>query len=199
MLKFKFSDEVHDYQRFVRENIKFLGDMLLIAEQLCIENRDVCILDILLLNTTTKRLAVVELKNVRTQDKMIWQPIRYYDYMRRAEDSLRQLLLLKQNEINFSIDEIDFNPEVLLVVPELNQQLLRSLSYVEDIDIKVVKLNLLIDGDKSEIVKEVYTPTGIYHKEDLAVVKTKVSKIWNFDEYAKEGSFQSAWWRSSGP
>lgn len=107
--------------------------------------------------------------------------------MRRTEDSLKQLLVLKKNEINFNIDEIDFNPEVILVVPEFDKQLLRSLSYINDIDLKIVKLNLLISNNKFEIVKEIYNLSGIYFKEDLVTVKEKVSKVWNFAEYLKEG------------
>jgi len=187
MQKFRFNDEVHDYQRFVRENIKSLGDMLLITEQLCIQNRDICIIDILLLNTVSKRLAVLELKNVLISDKMMWQPIRYYDYLSRAEDALKQLLMRKRHEFNFEIDEIDFNPEVILVVPEFNPQLLRSLAYVDGVDLKVVKLNLFIKDDMSEILKEEYIPSSIYHREDLVTVKEKISKIWSFEEYLKEG------------
>lgn len=187
MQKFRFNDEVHEYQRFVRENIDTFGDMLLITEQLFIQNEDLCIIDILLLNKTTKRLVVLELKNVHTTDKVIWQPIKYYDYLRRAEDSLKQLLIHKQKEITFSINEIDFNPEVILVVPEFNQQLLRSLSYISDVDLKVIKLNLMINENKSEVIKEIYSPSSVYFKEDLVTVKEKVSKIWSFSEYLKEG------------
>lgn len=187
MQKFRFNDEVHEYQRFIRENIKIFGDMLLITEQLYIQGNNTCIIDILLLNNNSKRLVVLELKNILSNDKMIWQPIRYYDYLRRTEDSLKQLLVLKKNEINFNIDEIDFNPEVILVVPEFDKQLLRSLSYINDIDLKIVKLNLLISNNKFEIVKEIYNLSGIYFKEDLVTVKEKVSKVWNFAEYLKEG------------
>jgi hypothetical protein len=137
MQRFKFNDEVHDYQRFVRENIKILGEMLLITEQLYIQNNGTCIIDILLLNIISKRLVVLELKNVLTTDKGIWQPVKYYDYLSRAEDSLKQLLIQKQKEIDFNIDEIDFNPEIIMVVPEFDKQLLRSLSYFDGIDTKI--------------------------------------------------------------
>lgn len=187
MQKFRFNNEVHEYQRFVRENINVFGNMLLITEQLFLQNEELCIIDILLLNKTTKRLVVLELKNVHTTDKVIWQPIKYYDHLRRAEDSLKKLLIHKQKEINFSIDEIDFNPEIILVVPDFNQQLLRSLSYVNDVDLKVIKLNLIINENKSEVVKELYSPSSVYFKEDLVTVKEKISKVWNFSEYLKEG------------
>jgi hypothetical protein len=187
MQKFRFNNEIHEYQRFVRENISVFGDMLLITEQLFLQNDELCIIDILLLNKNTKRLVVLELKNVHTTDKVIWQPIKYYDHLRRAEDSLKKLLIHKQKEINFSIDEIDFNPEIILVVPDFNQQLLRSLSYVNDVDLKVIKLNLIINENKSEVVKELYNPSSVYFKEDLVTVKEKISKVWSFAEYLKEG------------
>ena len=72
MQKFRFNDEVHEYQRFIRENIKIFGDMLLITEQLYIQGNNTCIIDILLLNNNSKRLVVLELKNILSNDKMIW-------------------------------------------------------------------------------------------------------------------------------
>ena len=125
---------------------------------------------------------ILELKNVLTDDKMIWQPIRYYDFLRRGEDELKKLLVRK---IEFNINEVDFNPKIFIIIPDYEPQLLRSLSYFEEnIDFKVIKFNLTLNY---EIIKEEFKLSSIFGKEDLVVIGEKISKNWNFEEYINEG------------
>lgn len=181
-----FFDEVHDFQRFVRENIKLIGDYFIISEQLTLSNNETGILDMLVLDKQQKRLVILELKNELTTDKNIWQPIRYYDLLRRGEDNLKELLI-NSNYKECLIDEIDLNPELVLVVPKCNDQLLRALSYFNDIDSKVVEINRSLINNMQSINKQTFYPTTIFHKEDVVKVHNKVSKQWNLNEYLNHG------------
>lgn len=187
MNKLGFFDEVHDFQRFVRNNIELIGDYTIISEQLMIRNNETGILDMLVVDDSKKRLAIIELKNETTTDKNVWQPIRYYDLLKRGEDSLRDLLNEASHEIGYSIDEIDLNPELVLVVPKCNDQLLRTLSYFNDIDSTVVQVSR--KQSKNAVVTSVnrFYPTSIFHKDDTIEIVNKVAKDWNFKEYLNHG------------
>lgn len=186
MERLKFFDEVHDFQRFVRENINLIGNLTIISEQLKVSNNETGILDMLAIDNIDKRLVIIELKNELTTDKNIWQPLRYYDLLRRGEDELRKLII-NASKINFEINEINLNPKVILVVPEYNEQLLRSLSYFNDIDSMVIELNRVKNGNMISINKKIYYPRSIFHKEDLVNIQNKVSEQWNFEKYIQYG------------
>lgn len=181
-----FFDEVHDFQRFVRENIKLIGDYFIVSEQLTLSNNETGILDMLVVDNDKKRLVILELKNELTTDKNIWQPIRYFDLLTRGEDSLRDLLINSQYD-KCSIEEIDLNPELVLVVPKYNDQLLRALSYFKDIDSKVVEINRSLINNMQSINKQTFYPKTIFHKDDVVKVHNKVSKQWSLNEYINHG------------
>lgn len=187
MKKYRFFDEVHDFQRFVRENIKLIGNYIIISEQLYVKNNETGIIDMLVIDNDDRRLTVVELKNEVTTDKNVWQPLRYYDLLRRGEDDLKELLLNASHKISYDINQINLNPKLVLVVPKCNYQLLRTLSYFEDIDSKVVELTRYSSNLGIQITKQVYYPTSVFHKDDLVSINQKISKIWNFNEYINHG------------
>lgn len=185
--KYNFFDEVHDFQRFVRENLRLLGNYSIVSEQLYMNNNETGIIDMLVLDHTNKKLVILELKNDTTTDKNIWQPIRYYDLIRRGEEDLQKLLLNICIENNYNVSNIDLTPKVILVVPECNEQLLRTLSYFNDIEIEVVEITKHIIGNREEIKKKTYYPKTIFHKEDLVNIKNKTATNWNFEKYIKHG------------
>lgn len=184
---YRFADEVHDFQRFVRQNIRLLGEYVIISEQLYMRNNETGILDMLAVDLSSKKLVILELKNEVTTDKNIWQPIRYYDLARRGEDSFKELLKNYISKIDFPIDEIDLIPKLVLVVPKCNEQLLRTLSYFNDIESEVIELTKEITNLGTNINKKNYYPKSVFHKEDLVDVQTKISKDWDFNEYAQCG------------
>lgn len=187
MKQIKFFDEVHDMQRFIRNNVSLLGNYLIISEQLYVKNNETGIIDMFAIDFDNRNLVIVELKNEITTDKNIWQPLRYYDLIRRGEDSLRQLLWKASLTHKFDVNEIDLNVKLVLVVPQCNEQLLRSLSYFNDIDSKVIELKRYLNNETEIVETKEYFPTSIFHKEDIVEVQEKVSKNWNFDEYKKTG------------
>lgn len=184
-MKFNFFDEVHDFQRYVRENLRFFGKYQLISEQLMVTNNLKGFIDMLVLDLDDNRLTILELKNVSTSDKDSWQPIRYYDLLNRGQDSLRELIVNNQHNLSVKVDDIDFDPKVVLIVPEYDEQLLRTLSYFENIDSKVIEVNVEIKNGFTQYNKKVHYPKSIFHKEDLVKVTNKINFDWSFDEYRK--------------
>jgi hypothetical protein len=187
MRRLEFFDEVHDFQHFVSDNMKLIGNYTIISEQLYLRNNETGIIDMLAVDNDEKRLVILELKNCYTTDKAIWQPIRYYDLIRRGEDSLRMLLIQASHKLEFDISEIDLNPKLVLVVPECNDQLLRTMSYFADIDSLVVEIQRWTNGSYIELKKQTYKPLSIFHKNDIVEVQEKVSKTWSLEEYRRMG------------
>ena len=154
MHKANFFDEVHDFQRFIIKNIYLLGRYTILSQQLSLHSNENGIIDILALDLDENRITIIELKNEKMLDKGLWQPLRYYDLLRRGEDSLRELLF--NCRLGISINEIDLNPKVLLVVPKCNEQLLRSISYFEEIDLKLIELKRTFNGSFFDIRKKYF-------------------------------------------
>ncbi|MNM79639.1 hypothetical protein D3C81_915770 [compost metagenome] len=75
----------------------------------------------------------------------------------------------------------------MLVVPQCNEQLLRALSYFNDIDSKVIELKRHLNDGKEIVEINEHFPTSVFHKEDIVDIQNKVTKNWNFDEYKKMG------------
>lgn len=184
---FKFDDEVHSYQRFVRENIKNLGQLTIISEQLLIKDVEKGFIDVLALDMLSKRIVVLELKNSSAGDDIVGQSIKYFDFLVRAKDDLLNLLAKMKNQIDFPIEDIDLNPKIMLIVPEFSTQLLRSLSYVNGIEIEVVKFNGIQHDNHYEIIKEVYVPNQDYREDAVVEIDGELTKSWNFNEYSKLG------------
>ncbi len=185
MHKANFFDEVHDFQRFIIKNIYLLGRYTILSQQLSLHSNENGIIDILALDLDENRITIIELKNEKMLDKGLWQPLRYYDLLRRGEDSLRELLF--NCRLGISINEIDLNPKVLLVVPKCNEQLLRSISYFEEIDLKLIELKRTFNGSFFDIRKKIFYPSNIIHRDNLTEVSNKVHVDWSFDEYIKKG------------
>ncbi|MNO49334.1 Endonuclease NucS [compost metagenome] len=187
MKEIRFFDEIHDMQRFVRNNVNLLGNYLIISEQLYMKNNETGIIDMLAVDFDNRNLVIIELKNEITTDKNIWQPLRYYDLVRRGEEDLKQLLLKASSVYNFNANDIELNVKLLLVVPQCNEQLLRALSYFNDIDSKVIELKRHLNDGKEIVEINEHFPTSVFHKEDIVDIQNKVTKNWNFDEYKKMG------------
>lgn len=184
---FKFNDEVHAYQSFVRKNIKSLGQLTIISEQLLIKDIEKGFIDVLTLDTLSKQIVVLELKNVSAGDDIIGQSIKYFDFLMRAKDDLLDLLAKMKNQLDFTIEEINLTPKIMLIVPEFSTQLLRSLSYVNEIEIQVIKLNCIQHDNHYEIIKELYIPNQDYREDAAVEINGEPTKSWNFNEYYKEG------------
>lgn len=187
MNKIYFFDEVHDFQRFIRENIYLIGNYTIISEQLMVKNNEIGIIDMLAIDNDENRITIIELKNTLTTDKNIWQPIRYYDLIKRGEDSIKELLINASSKLKCDICDINVNPKVVLIVPRCNEQLLRTLSYFDDIDLQVIEISRFENNGRLEINKKKFFPKSIFHKEDLVNIKQKVTSNWNFEEYYKKG------------
>lgn len=183
LYKTGFFDEVHDFQSFIIKNINILGNYQVISEQTLVSGKEVGIIDILAIDNVEKRLTIIELKNTKTSDKNIWQPIRYYDLIQRSEESLNRLLI----DNGFEPNEINKNPKVLMVVPECSNQLIRSLSYFEHIDCQVIEIKRKNKKNTIDVTKKTFYPSSITHKEDLSEIKNKKYVDWNINEYIKSG------------
>jgi hypothetical protein len=182
-LQTNFFNETHDFQRFIVENKYLLGNYTILSEQLSIKNNKSGILDILALDNQNKRITIIELKNTKIDDKSIWQPLRYYDLIKRGEHAIVEIL--KEN--NCYNDNIDLNPKIILVVPKCEQQLIRTISYFTDIDICIIEIKKEIIENKVEINKQVFYPSSVFHKENLSEIKEKKYTNWSIDNYKKCG------------
>lgn len=170
---YKFSDEVHDYQKFVSNNIKYLGNFKLLDQQLMIKDQNTSFIDILVYDNVEKRLVILELKNVKAKDAIIGQIIKYYDYILRAQKEIANKYSL----------EIEQDPKILLIVPDFNANITNLLNYIK-LDVQLVKLNIKINFNSHEIIKEVYNKS----KVDLSITLGDSKKnIYKIDDYLKNG------------
>jgi len=153
---FKFNDEVHFYQTFIRNNLYILGNLIIIKEQLNINNK--FFIDILAYDKNLKRIVILELKNIYTKSKVIGQVITYYDLLKKSniEDIVEQFL--NKNNINVSMCDVDCNPLVYIVVPDFDEQIIQNLNYVNIDNIKIFKVNAKQNKKCFEIIKEEYVP-----------------------------------------
>lgn len=167
---YKFIDEVHDYQSFIRDNINMLGDLSIIKEQFKIDNY---IIDILAYDNTKHRLVIIELKNIRAKVQIIGQTLGYYS---------------KLTNININDLYIEDVPEVMLVVPDFDKAIIHTLSYLP-ISYRLFKMNI----DDKTIICEEYTK--FYSKEQdytnmiditpnlVPSIEVETSEIWNMEKY----------------
>jgi hypothetical protein len=134
---YKFNDEVHSYQSFIRNNIDKIGNLKIVTEQFKIKNN---FIDMLAYDSNDDRLAIIELKNVETNHDIIGQAIRYYDLLKRST-AYNNLPIIK-------------DPKILLISPDFDEQLISSISHINNIDIKILKANL----DDDIFICEEYQP-----------------------------------------
>lgn len=182
---FKFNDEIHDYQRFVRNNIKVIGNLIIIAEQLYIKSENKGFIDMLAVDLNDKKLVIIELKNTTAKSEIIGQSIKYYDMLMKSGDQLNSLMA--KNNVNYN--EINCIPKILLIVPDFDNELLSSIKYISDIEIDVIKFNAIQHNNFFEIIKEEYRHYNIIENNDDRKTKIDVKEniVWNFDEYIKRG------------
>jgi len=182
-LKTNFFNEVHDFQSFILNNIYLVGRYEIVSQQTTISGNETGIVDILAIDKEKNQLTVIELKNTSTSDKSIWQPIRYFDLISRGEESIKSML----QSFGFNTDTLNLEPKLVLVVPQHNEQLLRALSYFENIDISVVVISKSIINNVVDIKKQTFFPKKIVHKDDITEINGDKYKVWNIDEYEKIG------------
>jgi hypothetical protein len=184
---FKFDDEVHAYQKFVRNNLEDSENFIIISEQLFIKDLERSFIDILAIDLSDKRVVIVELKNETAKDDIVGQTIKYYDLLQRSQEELLDLIRIKKDKFSFDIEEINLNPKILLIVPEFDMQLIRIFSYVTNLEVKIVKYNAIQKQGYYELIKEVYCPDGDFMSDKSAEITKRISNKWGYDEYLKDG------------
>jgi hypothetical protein len=160
-----------------------IGNHIVLSDQFFINSSNKSFIDILTIDKDDNRLCILELKNVKLSDKGLWQPIRYHSLISRSEDSIREMIVSKKINDTY----IDLNPKVILVVPDCTDQLLRSISYFTDIDIKVYEVKKTIKNNMVDIVKKIHNPKTIIHKEDTIKIKINQETHNDLDSYLKVG------------
>lgn len=165
-LIYKFNDEVHGYQSFIRNNIDKIGDLKIVTEQFKIKNN---FIDILAYDNNDDRLVIIELKNVETNHDIIGQTIRYYDLLKKST-AYNNLPIIK-------------DPKILLISPDFDKQLISSISHIDNIDIKLLKVNL--DLDSNAFICEEYKPN---ESDDIIGtnkidIEYKETEVYTIDSY----------------
>jgi hypothetical protein len=175
---YTFNDEPHFYQKFVRENISLLGDFLIIKEQLNINNK--FYIDILALDKTNNKIVIIELKNAGKKFKIIDQIITYYDLI--IKSNIEELLdiYIEENNLSFSSLDVDLTPSVFVVTPDFDEQMLQNFNYINILNIKLIKMNLIQRDNCFEVLKEEYKPKDIITDNK---VKTEIEKEYTIDDY----------------
>lgn len=167
-LIYKFNDEVHGYQSFIRNNIDKIGDLKIVTEQFKIKNN---FIDILAYDNNDDRLVIIELKNVETNHDIIGQTIRYYDLLKKST-AYNNLPIIK-------------DPKILLISPDFDKQLISSISHINNIDIKILKVNLDIGIDNNTFICEEYKP----NESDNIIgtnkidIECKEKEVYTIDSY----------------
>jgi hypothetical protein len=113
------------------------------------------------------RLTIIELKNVETNHDIIGQAIRYYDLLIRST-AYNNLPIIK-------------DPKILLISPDFDEQLISSISHIDKVDIKLLKVNL----DRDVFICETYKPgtfTDIVGTNKIDI-DCKKEKEYTIDSY----------------
>lgn len=181
MSNFNFTDEIHYFQKFVRDNINLIGNLSIISEQTYVNNGGKKFIDILCIDHSDNRLVILELKNNFTKTSILSQVLEYYDGIVKVNrDSLD--IFLKEN--NISLD--NYVPKIKIVVPDFDSRLLNQLSYLS-LDIEVIKIYIKTNEGFFETNIERYIPQCYQEKSSISINNNVVD---NFEEYLKLGVYK---------
>lgn len=174
---YKFDDEVHYYQTFIKSNIDILGNLVIIKEQFNINNK--FFIDILAYDLNINKIIIIELKNKKKDNKLINQIITYYDLLKNAniEELVKKFFITNENIIS----KLDSNPIIYIIMPDFDDQLIQNLNYINIDDIKLIKLNAIQNKNNFEIIKEEYIPQNI--KKEINILNNEIKNNYNLDYY----------------
>lgn len=130
---YRFADEVHSYQTFVKNNLHQINYEL-IEEQFKVNKG---FIDILAYNRQAERLAIIELKNPKANIKAVSQGIRYY---------------LQLKNVNLNGYELVSPPEVVIIAPNFES----NITLPDTPVINLIRMNY--DDDKDCVYIEYIKP-----------------------------------------
>ena len=182
---YPFQDEVRDMQKFFKNNIKVLGENLeFIAESVNVTvggtYREI---DILALDTEQRVPVIIELKKDEANEEVLLQVLRYASWVVNNPDSVRYLLMQRE-ELKRYIDDVNFDNVRIIIVAERFKDLLLSLSqYISGFQIDFGKYGRYIREDKNEqiIIIEYIKPP-----EELSRPVRDSMRIEDFNTYIEE-------------
>ena len=143
----RFTDEVHSYQSFVKNNLHLLNNYTFIDEQVKIASG---LIDILAYNNVEECLSIFELKNPIADLKAVSQGMKYY------------VELLNTSVGNYFICK---NPEVVIVSPKF----IPKFIVPDNIVFKLIQMGY----DGNNVIIDYIQP---YHKIDILYTKEIVTK-----------------------
>ena len=172
---YPFQDEVRDMQKFFKNNIKVLGENLeFIAESVNVTvggtYREI---DILALDTEQRVPVIIELKKDEANEEVLLQVLRYASWVVNNPDSVRYLLMQRE-ELKRYIDDVNFDNVRIIIVAERFKDLLLSLSqYISGFQIDFVKYGRYIREDKNEqiIIIEYIKPPKEPSRRDISSIE----------------------------
>jgi hypothetical protein len=134
----------------------------------------------LALDKTNNKIVIIELKNAGKKFKIIDQIITYYDLI--IKSNIEELLdiYIEENNLSFSSLDVDLTPSVFVVTPDFDEQMLQNFNYINILNIKLIKMNLIQRDNCFEVLKEEYKPKDIITDNK---VKTEIEKEYTIDDY----------------
>jgi hypothetical protein len=133
-----FSNETVDMEEFVKKNARILGDLIIFGEQIISAGRDKRI-DLLGLNKDGDIL-IIELKNDIVNKDVLGQVFGYRNYWKRHVEAVKiRWNEFKEKPEGIEPDFSNFDPKILLVAPNFEQELLEIAS-LEHFPIEFVEI-----------------------------------------------------------
>lgn len=169
-----FKDELNDLEPFIKENTQVLGESIEVFDEQ-VDTGASGRIDLLALDKTagTAQIALIELKNEVAQQTVLLQTLRYANWIRNNPDSIRYLLEKKR----LPVENVDFNPKIIIVAPQIDPALLELGQYTEAFDFDFVEIRRF--GTKEDcylIVDHKVPPQSL-------ISKVRSREEWDWEKY----------------
>lgn len=174
IVEFPFSSELGDLETFIKNNPQLLGEsMEILGEQIDTGTGDR--VDLLALDKTvgTGQITIIELKNDIAKQSVLLQILRYANWIKRNPDSIKYLLEKKK----LTTEEIDLNPKIMVVAPQIEPALLAMSQYIQAFDFDFIELRRFGTKENCYLVTDHKTPS------EEAVPEVRSQQEWNWERY----------------
>lgn len=172
--EFPFQDELNDLEPFIKDNPQVLGESIeIFDEQVDTGTGDR--IDLLALDKTvgTAQIALIELKNGIAQQSVLLQTLRYASWIRNNPDSIKYLLEKKR----ISVKNVDFNPKIIIVAPQIDPALLELSQYTEAFEFDFIEVRRFGTKESCYLIvdhKTLPQPT---------IAKVRPPEEWDWEKY----------------
>ncbi len=172
--EFPFQDEFNDLVPFIKEKPEILGGTIeVLEEQLDIGGGGNIHLLALDRMAGIAQITLIELKNEVAQQHVLLKALRYASWVKNNPASLKHLLKKK----GLSIKNIDFNPKIMIVAPQIDPVILELSQYIQAFEFAFIEIRRFGTADNCFLIADYKTLPKI----SLATARPK--EYWGWDKY----------------